>query len=392
MGFTWAAPLAACVLVLPVLAQQPAAEGADLPPEARVTPRTTSHSAAIRSADFLLDLQNAAGAIPDAPGSRRVNEDSNMEYALIGLGAAYDKTGRQRFLTGLESGIAWLAAREDMSSTRWRGSWHYVYSATSPFKPIPTSPGRGIDDVRGVDATSALFAYLVWLHGRLTGDDSLALTYEQNVRAALDFVLDQNQAADGFFYSSWQLRDGTWNLWKFQYSADQGDVYLGLRGGALLYGEPRYDGAADFLKANVPSTFFDPKQDRYALGRDRSGSRDLGLEGFNGIFPQGYLPWMLGADRQNRDAVAWLGANRKTDGRIVVGDGKAYALSPTVFAMGRAGLGADPPRRSLRWLRTARPQGPFDDGCIHDTRDGGPCYPNVAGFGVIALLGWLPFS
>jgi hypothetical protein len=42
--------------------------------------------------DFILSLQNAAGAIPDQPGASTVNEDSNMEYALIALGAAYSAT------------------------------------------------------------------------------------------------------------------------------------------------------------------------------------------------------------------------------------------------------------------------------------------------------------
>ena len=44
---------------------------------------------AVRMADFILSLQNAGGAIPDEKGVLTVNQDSNMEYALIGLGAAY---------------------------------------------------------------------------------------------------------------------------------------------------------------------------------------------------------------------------------------------------------------------------------------------------------------
>lgn len=33
---------------------------------------------ALRMADLILSLQNAAGAIPDQPGAIKVNEDSNM--------------------------------------------------------------------------------------------------------------------------------------------------------------------------------------------------------------------------------------------------------------------------------------------------------------------------
>src|SRR5262245_45184065 len=44
---------------------------------------------ALRVADALLARQDAAGAIPDEPGGSAVNEDSNMEYGLVGLAAAY---------------------------------------------------------------------------------------------------------------------------------------------------------------------------------------------------------------------------------------------------------------------------------------------------------------
>lgn len=348
--------------------------------------RRSARSAALEVAEVLLEVQTVSGAIPDAPGSIRVNEDSNMEYALIGLAAAYEETGDARYVSGLEDGIAWLAAREEMSDPQWRGSWFYVYSKQPPFDPIRTSPGGDVEDVRGVDATSSLFAYLVYLHGRITGTTDLANTYEPEVRAALDFVLARNRAEDGFFYSSWQLRDGSWRLWKFQYAADQGDVYLGMRAGALMYGDPVYQGAADFLEAEVPGAFFEPRWDRYALGRDRNGGRDPAMEGFNAIFPQGYLPWMFGDSLEARAAVDWLRAHRLRDGSIVVRRGRDYSLSPAVFAMGRAGLHKDPPSRSLRWLRAA----PFDRGCIHDTGGGGPCYANVAGFGIIAMLGFLP--
>ncbi len=115
---------------------------------------------AVRMADFILLLQNAGGAIPDEKGVITVNQDSNMEYALIGLGAAYAATKDRKYLDGLERGIKWLAEREEMSDPRWTGSWYYVYSANPPYAKIPTSPGTGITDARGVDATSTLFAYL----------------------------------------------------------------------------------------------------------------------------------------------------------------------------------------------------------------------------------------
>src|SRR6267143_3965109 len=57
---------------------------------------------ALRMAEFILSLQNAAGAIPDRPGATTVNEDSNMEYAPSALGAAYAATKDSRYKDGLE--------------------------------------------------------------------------------------------------------------------------------------------------------------------------------------------------------------------------------------------------------------------------------------------------
>ncbi|HUD14728.1 MAG TPA: hypothetical protein VMQ56_13840, partial [Terracidiphilus sp.] len=66
-------------------------------------------------ADFILSLQTPNGAIVDEPGGTKVNEDSNMEYALIGVGAAYASSKQDKYLEGLERGIKWLADREEMS-------------------------------------------------------------------------------------------------------------------------------------------------------------------------------------------------------------------------------------------------------------------------------------
>src|SRR5205807_366590 len=82
--------------------------------KASVNRRATEWPQALRIADFILSLQNAAGAIPDRSGVNTVNEDSNMEYALIGLGAAYAATNDRRYLDGLER---WIS----LSSTTWIG-------------------------------------------------------------------------------------------------------------------------------------------------------------------------------------------------------------------------------------------------------------------------------
>src|ERR1700730_14728578 len=83
--------------------------------------RTTEWPQALKMADFILSAQQPSGAIPDTVGGLGVNQDSTMEYALIGLGAAYAATKNPKSLTGLVSGIKGLADREEMSDPIWKG-------------------------------------------------------------------------------------------------------------------------------------------------------------------------------------------------------------------------------------------------------------------------------
>jgi hypothetical protein len=231
---------------------------------------------ALRMADFILSLQDVAGAISDRPGATTVNEDSNMEYALIALGAAYAATKDSRYKDGLERGIRWLAEREEMTDPLWKGSWRYVYSTNPPYAPTLTSPGAGITDARGVDATSTLFVYLLYLDQKLTGSDTLVRRYAVNAQAALDFVIKHNLDKDGFSWSSWQQHafDGQWHLYAFKYSADQGDVYLGMQAGNLLYHSSEYERVARFLTENTPLRFFSKTTGRYGLGLNQKGVLD----------------------------------------------------------------------------------------------------------------------
>jgi hypothetical protein len=362
---------------------------------APTVPAPQNHAAAqwpqaLRIADFILSLQNAVGAIPDQPGVITVNEDSNMEYALIALGAAYAATKDVRYRDGLERGIQWLAAREEMTDPRWKGSWWYVYSANPPFQPIPTSPGDGVTDVRGVDATSALFVYLLYLDQKVTGSDTLVKTYAPNAKTALDFVTRHNLDKDGLSRSSWQLHasDGRWHFFSFKYSADQGDVYLGMHAGALLYHVDEYERIARSLRKSTMQQLFVKTQGRYGLGINENGVFDPAPY----VFAQGYLAWMWGDTPQNRQALAWLRSKVGPDGSLVEAKGKpAESLSVAMLGMAAAALRQPQPQKSLQWLATT----PYDraTGGVHDTANPKtPEYNNVAGFCAIGLLGFLPFD
>jgi hypothetical protein len=357
-----------------------------LPPDPPAPSRY--EAAALKIGDFLLALQNEDGAIPDSQGSELVNEDSNMEYALLGLAAAYRYSKQPKYLQGLERGIAWLADREEMADPRWRGSWYYAFSSSFPYDPVSIPIARGIVDVRGVDATSALFVYLLYVHSRIAGSGTLSGRYEENARAALDFILAYNKKADGSFSSSWQQRktDRRWHLWTYSYSADQADVYLGTRAGWLLYGDSRYRSAADGLAEVSRSEFFSAADQRYALGRDEDGDLDLDFEGFNGIFPQGYLPWAFGENSENQAACRWLQGHVNADGSLsCYGRDPMYSLSAAVFALAASALGLPPVTRSLDWL-IENNYDAFDGGVRDSAVPGSEKFANVAGFTIMALL------
>ena len=345
---------------------------------------------AIHIADFILKLQTAEGAISDRPGVITVNEDSNMEYALMGLAAAYRATNDRRYRDGLERGIKWLAAREEMTDPVWKGSWRYVYSALPPFAAIPTSPGEGIIDVRGVDATSTLFVYLLYLHQRVTGTDTLARMYAANAKAALDFVIQHNLDKDGFSQSSWQKHalDGQWHIYAVKYSADQGDVYLGMRAGAQLYHIAKYEQVARFLKRSTPQRFFIKADRRYALGLTEKHE----LDPTPYVFAQGYLAWIWRDTPENRQAVAWMQSKIQRDGSMAEPSRKsASSLSVAMLALADAALQQPPPSRSVHWLLTV----PYDSvtGAVHETADPHTYeYNNVAGFCVMSLLRFLAFN
>ncbi len=342
---------------------------------------------ALRVADYLLSQQDAAGCIPDLKEGHLCNEDSTMEYALVGLAAAGWHSQEAKYREGVRQGIAWLAARQEMTDPRWRGSWRYAFATHPPYAAVPTSPGPGIKDVRGVDATGALFAYDLFLYTQISGTNALAREYETNARAGLDFVLSRNLGPDGFAFSSWQRkRSGAWQLWRYEYTADQVDVYLGLRAGALLYHEPRYQQAADFIAQHLGPAFFAGAQGRFAEGREADGRLNLDLQEFNAVFPQGYAPWALGKTTETVAAGEWLAQHRQADGSLACYPGDPhYTLSVAVDAMAAGALGRPRPDSAMRWLTTIG----FDpaEGGMRDTaKPGSEKYSNVAGFSIVALL------
>lgn len=344
----------------------------------------------VKMADFILSVQDAGGAIQDYAGSGTVNHDSNMQYALIGLGAAYAHTSDAKYLTGLEKGIRWLAARQETQDPEWKGSWYYVFSSRPPYAPIQLAEGPGILDVRGVDATSTLFVYLLYLHSTLSRRTDLVSEYATTAKLALDFVAEHSIDTDGLSWSSWHKRasDGQWHRYAVKYAADQGDVFLGMKAGALLYKSDKYKRIADVILAQTTARLFSQEAQRYATSMDASGKLQVGAY----MFAQGYLSWMWGDLPQNRAALKWLRSRVQADGSVASQPGgRASSLNVAMLGMASRGLREPAPSSSFDWLiRTT-----YDSatGGVRGTANATSRQAvNEAAFILMSMMGFVPFQ
>lgn len=339
----------------------------------------STQGTAVRIADYILSLQLAEGAIVDSKGSTVINEDSNMEYALIGLAAAYSYTRDPKYLEGLRKGVEWLGTHMTMGDPFWAGSFPLYFTA-------PTYAGNY--NTRGVDATSSLFVYCVYLHQRLSGSTALRDKYEPQIRAALSFLDAHNTGADGFSLSSWV----NGKLWAYEYAADQVDVYLGWEAARIMFPtQQHYADRAAFYRDNIQKTFFLAGKGRYSIGRDAGSALETTFDGFDGIFPNGYLPWALGPSDLNAKALKWLESCTQPDGSMRIGkQTRSYALTVGVYLCGCVATGRAPQQSSIDWLCNSM----FDSrtGGVNDSTADITKYSNVAGFSVVGLLGFTAFG
>ena len=285
-------------------------------------------SEALRAADFLVDIQNESGAIPDYPGSGTANWDSHMEYALWGLATAYEHTGMTVYLDAMRAGLDWLADRQ-----RSDGSWWIGYTSGPPFTPL--------QGAYGVSATIALFIYDLWWYGELSGDERFVGSKLDNVRSGLGFLYGKMRSPNGTFRSSWVRQpDGHYALSSYRFAADQMDVYLGLRAAGAMLGRAKYTNDAIRLRATVLGpTYFVPSLGRYAIAIRADGSKDLALSLLT-VWPQGYLPWVAGSTYNTRLAVSWLDRKQQPDGAVLYTSGAdRYLLATEDLAAGHLGVG-----------------------------------------------------
>ncbi len=348
----------------------------------------------LKMADFIVSLQNSDGAIKDSVDSSICNEDSNMEYALLGLAAAYKASQNSKYLNAFEKGLDWLAARQEMTDITWKGSWYYAYSCTSPYSPVAVSPGANITNVRGVDATGSLFVYLLYIHQKISGKSNYVNKYLNNAKEALNFLMNKNMGTDGFFNSSFQLISGNWQLFKYQYTADQVDVYLGFKAGSQLFDIATnliYSTISTNLYSKIPTTFYDATKARYGDGKT-NGSTTLDFtNSFNTEFAQGYTAWVI-SGTQSVNAYNWLKNNQQTDGSIVgyVGD-PSYSLAVATMILAGNSLGQTVPDSAYTYLLGSSAFN-SNSGGVKDSKLDAIEYTNVTSFAILALLKQKPFE
>jgi hypothetical protein len=356
-----------------------AADPARVPPQTRVL--TEPHlRRALDAADYILSLQKPRGAILDHRGAGVANTDSHMQYALIGLAAAYRITRLPRFLEGMRKGLAWLAARQ-----RPNGSWWIAYAATPPFRPQRR--------IYGISATIGLFAYDLWLYRAVGGDERFVRRHLDTVRRGMSFLLRRMQGPHGTFYSGVSRRVHGDRRSTYRYTSDQADLYLGFRAAGNLLGRHRYYAQARRLRvALLGRGFFLRNGQRYARGVFAEGRRDRRMNVLT-VWPQGYVPWVLGTARRTRAALKWLRTKARADGSVRAWRGDpVYTLSAEDLVLGTigvAGSARDGPARGAKAWMARVAFNPETGGLIDSLRK--PLeFCNIAGLAVLAWLDQRP--
>lgn len=345
-----------------------------MPVKKKISEDNVFKKAVIKAADYILTLQDENGAIKDNPDGY-INEDSTMEYALVGLGAAYKATSDKKYLTGLKNGIKWLAKNQNKD-----GSWYVAYNQNySPVTPLAYQKD-GIEAIKGVDSTNSLFVYNLYLYTYLSKNKTLSVSLRENSEKALNFILKNNyDAKDGYFRNSYQKKNGKWYLWPIKYSSDQADCYLGLLAGYKLYGNSEYLIKAKKIKKNLNSDFFDKDKKIFKVGIDDENNA-LDDIGFDKYFPQGYIPWVFGVNKNSEKSIEWLRKKQAKNGGIEIKNEKnIYSLVTAVYA-----LSEKKSRKisALRYLLNVAQD--KKSGGVRDSLKDSALYSNVAAFSILS--------
>ncbi len=198
---------------------------------------------AMEMADHILLLQHTNGAISDylddnSTPAEQVNDGSNMDYAMMGLIAAFDIASHMNppdprsvdYRTAVENGMMFLAACQTMDSSLFHGTWY------DSFLPVGTPLN---DQVRAVDTTTVLFVYVLYLME--TYYNTTYPSLYDNAQAALDFLLthsvDEDMYNNKFTFShyKWDSVNEEWKTHNIQYAADNVEVYMGMKAGVALF-------------------------------------------------------------------------------------------------------------------------------------------------------------
>jgi hypothetical protein len=227
-----------------------------------------------QAARFILERQDENGAMNE---SGFINTDSNMLYALMGLIAAYDRTGRREYLQAVERGCRWL-----MQVQTPEGDWYLSYQRKGEqYLPALPASYKDFAAIRGVDTTMALFIHVAHEVEKRTADQKLRDQLRASAQRACRFLITCNlDASDGLFWSSYQLEAGKagslsdYRQYRVKYAADNAETYIGLRAAAEMFSDQRAAFHAERLKKNF-MRFFDGGKGVYAVMLNHDGKPSM---------------------------------------------------------------------------------------------------------------------
>ncbi|TPG80924.1 hypothetical protein EEL32_20930 [Brevibacillus laterosporus] len=341
-----------------------------------------------KAATFIRQQQDEQGAMNE---SGYINTDSNMLYAMMGLLAAYDLTGKKEYLETVERGMQWLVEVQNRE-----GDWYLSYKKEGK-RYLPTLPVSYSEfaAIRGVDTTMALFIHVTSeLKERSSNKWLIQKTKIASSRAYTFLIRHNRDTKDGLFWSSYQKKKTEKNtnptelsLTEYdklyiKFAADNAETYIGLRAYAKLYPMSSASVYAKELKENF-SLFYDDKEKRFAVMLDKEGKRKMNPP-YAEYFATGWSAYLMQEPDLFTEALISLGDKMKEDGSFKLADG-TYALSSLSFLLGVKGvkrIDREKVDRASSFLFTLQQ----NNGGIADDIDSKNTYVNMAGIFLLYVV------
>jgi hypothetical protein len=337
------------------------------------------------AARFILQKQDENGAMNE---SGFINTDSNMLYALMGLIAAYDRTGRREYLQAVERGCRWL-----MKVQTPEGDWYLSYQwKDGQYLPALPASYKDFAAIRGVDTTMALFIHVARELDKRTADKQLQARLRAAANRAYRFLITRNlDTRDGLFWSSYQLESGKtarslsdYALYRVKFAADNAETYIGLRAAAEMFSDRQAAMYAERLKQNFVR-FFDAEKGVFAVMLDDEGKTSM-RPAYARWFANGWSAYLLREPSMFSLPRAVMAEEVSRQGAFPQREG-TYTLSTLAFLLGEQSSVVSSER--TKWAEQYLFAMQQANGGLADEADYPSTYINLAGMYLLYLAGEL---